>query len=163
MNGDLRIKGNSSGLLQVYYNGWGFICDNGWDTVDANTTCRILGYDTVTMTSIAKYNASTNYKLFDIRCTGGENSILDCGYRTYSSSSLCSAYEHVYIECGPGRYNINTIDFSINEGTSLKSNGLIRRIALRLLAPLGWRTLCAHMSRSPDASTNSKIMAIYLI
>ena len=132
MNGDLRITGNFSGLLQVYYNGWGFICDNGWGIVDANTTCRILGYHTVIMTSIARYNASTNYKLVDIRCKGGENSILDCGYRTYSSSSYCYANEHIYIECGPGKYNTNTLYFSSNEITN-SFNHSIRTSVLRLL------------------------------
>ena len=144
----------------MYYNGWGFICDDGWDIVDANTTCKILGYETVITTLTTRYDATTNYKLHHIRCNGSETSILDCGY---SLSSYCSAYEHIYIECGPGRYNINTIDFSNNERTSLKNNALIRTSALRLLALRGWRTLCVLMSRSPGALINSIIIAIYLI
>ena len=100
-HGELRLTGGFSGLLEVYYNGWGFICDDGWDSTDANTTCRILGYESVIATSIGQYNSSTNYKLNNIECQGSETSILDCNYRIYSLYT-CSGSEHIYIECGPG-------------------------------------------------------------
>ena len=99
----------------MYYNGWGFICDDGWDIVDARTTCKILGYETVITTLTSRYNETTNYKLRNIRCSGSETSILDC---RYSLSSRCSADEHIYIECGPGRDIIYTIVSANNEGTN---------------------------------------------
>ena len=125
VNGDLRLTAGFSGLLEVYYNGWGFICDDGWNNVDANTICKILGHETVITTLTSRYNETTNYKLSYISCSGSETSILDCGYSLYS---YCSADEHIYIECGPGRDNIYTIVSANNEGTnSLKSNNLIRK------------------------------------
>ena len=114
-NGDLRLTAGFSGLLEVYYNGWGFICDDGWDIIDANTTCKILGYETVITTLTSRYNETINYKLRYISCSGSETSILDCGY---SLSSDCHAYEHIYIECGPGRDIIYTIVFANNERTN---------------------------------------------
>ena len=102
-NGAIRLTGGHIGLLEVYYNGWGFICDDGWDNIDANTTCKILGYETAIATSIRGYNASTNYKLNYIDCSGSETNILDCSYQIYTPN-YCSAYEHIYIECGPGEY-----------------------------------------------------------
>ena len=103
-NGEIRLTGGFNGLLEIYYNGWGFICDDGWDTVDANTTCQILGYERAITTSIGRYNASTNYKINYIECLGNETNILDCSYRLYSLY-YCSSREHIYLECGPSKSN----------------------------------------------------------
>ena len=44
----IRLQGGSysnQGRVEVYCNGqWGTICDNGFDTTDANTVCKQLGY-----------------------------------------------------------------------------------------------------------------------
>ena len=102
MNGNLRLTEGEKGLLEVYYNGWGFICDDGWSTVNAETMCKIIGFETAITTSIGRNDTSTNYKLNHISCSGGETNILDCSYQTYITND-CSSYEHIYIECGPGK------------------------------------------------------------
>ena len=101
MNGDLRLAGGDSGLVEVYYNGWGYICDDGWGSVDSTTICQILGYGAALSTTTRSYHVSTNYRLNFISCTGNESSILDCGYREYTPN-YCSQNEHVYVTCGPG-------------------------------------------------------------
>ena len=101
VNGDLRLAGGDSGLVEVYYNGWGYICDDAWGTSDSNAACRILGYGSSLSTTTSSYHVSTNYKLNYINCGGSEASILDCGYSLYTPG-FCSRYEHVYITCGPG-------------------------------------------------------------
>ena len=104
MNGDLRLTGGDIGLVEVYYNGWGFICDDGWDTVDSNIICMILGYEVAASNTTGTYHSSTNYKLSDINCQGNEVSILECNYSIYTSSSNCSSNEHISISCGPGMF-----------------------------------------------------------
>ena len=46
--GMVRLQGgtySNQGRVEVYCNGqWGTICDNGFDSGDANTICKQLGY-----------------------------------------------------------------------------------------------------------------------
>ena len=48
--GMIRLQGgyySNEGRVELYCNGqWGTICSNGFDSTDANTLCRQLGYDT---------------------------------------------------------------------------------------------------------------------
>ena len=46
--GDVRLVNGShqyEGRVEVCINNqWGTVCDNGWDTTDATTVCKQLGY-----------------------------------------------------------------------------------------------------------------------
>jgi len=47
-HGSIRLRGDSTtlnGRVEVCLNGdWGTVCDDGWETVDANVACQQLGY-----------------------------------------------------------------------------------------------------------------------
>lgn len=47
-DGEIRLVGSEAqneGNVQICYNNaWGSVCDDGWDTNDANVVCRQLGF-----------------------------------------------------------------------------------------------------------------------
>ena len=46
-DGDIRLTGGieSEGRVEIcYHNQWGTICDNNWNTFDAQVVCHQLGY-----------------------------------------------------------------------------------------------------------------------
>ncbi|KAL3880243.1 hypothetical protein ACJMK2_032492, partial [Sinanodonta woodiana] len=50
LENDIRLAGGNSeleGRVEVYHNGvWGTVCNNGYDSMDAEVICYMLGYDT---------------------------------------------------------------------------------------------------------------------
>jgi len=47
-SGDIRLRGGSNyneGRVEVCYNAmWGTVCDDMWDSTNADVTCRQLGF-----------------------------------------------------------------------------------------------------------------------
>ena len=83
----VRLADGSSdneGRVEVYYNGtWGTVCDDEWDTLDADVVCRMLGfYRSESAFPGAKYGEGTgNILLDDVRCQGSEADLLTCEHR----------------------------------------------------------------------------------
>ena len=92
--------GASYGRVEVYYNGqWGTVCDNSWDTNDANVVCRELGFSRASgAPHSAKYGEGSGTILMDgVSCQGDEASLRECTYD--ADTSDCSHCEDASVEC----------------------------------------------------------------
>ena len=101
VNGQVRLSHGHEGLLEVYNNGWGFVCDDYWDNVDSNVACRSLGFRRAS--SFETYqthpNSTSYFSIDDVHCTGSEINILECPHQDVHD---CGTYEHIYLTCEVG-------------------------------------------------------------
>ena len=79
---------------------WGTVCDDLWDSNDANVVCSQLGYPTpATAYGTAYFGAGTGPIFLDsVGCTGSESSLLAC-YSDPIASHDCSHSEDAGVHC----------------------------------------------------------------
>lgn len=97
----LADGGNNYGRVEIYENGqWGTVCDNHWDTTDADVVCRQLGFSGATSApGSAAYGQGSGPILRHLMlCQGSESSLLDCTFIQYSHS-YCSHGEDSSAVC----------------------------------------------------------------
>ena len=104
VNGDVRLINRDHGLLEYYYNQWGYVCDDGWNIEASNVACRSLGYRRATgfVGSQGHPHGNTFFNLDDIQCTGSESSLLEC---SFNSQHNCDNRSHVYLSCEVGKFS----------------------------------------------------------
>ena len=93
----------SSGRVEVFYNGtWGTICDDLWDSKDADVVCRQLGYDgALSAPREAAFGQGTGQIwLDDVRCVGNEKSISQCSHQGWGIEN-CRHSEDAGVVCRP--------------------------------------------------------------
>lgn len=101
----MRLVGGATpfkGRTEVFMdNSWGTICDDLWDTSDADVFCRQLGY--IGATDAPRYaqfgRGFGPIHLDDVQCTGNETDILDCPRSTTEVS--CTHREDAGASCTP--------------------------------------------------------------
>ena len=126
VDGGLRLNNfyvPGEGRVEVCINNaWGTVCDDGWDNADASVVCRQLGYypigilaHIVTVGLLSyhwKYNLSlgkaTKSAFFGngrgpilmeyVRCSGFEESLLDCNHNGLGLST-CGHWEDAGVVC----------------------------------------------------------------
>ena len=105
MNGEIRLNHGDEGLLEFYYNEWGYVCDDGWNIVASNIACRSLGFKGASSFQVGIVNSSLTavFNLNDVQCVGDETSLLEC---SYSNDHDCDNSEHVYLTCASGRLSL---------------------------------------------------------
>ncbi|KAK3103851.1 hypothetical protein FSP39_022417 [Pinctada imbricata] len=90
--------GRSYGRLEVLIGGrWGTVCDDNFDTNDANVVCRQLGYSYGRVKAQAYYGTgSLNIVMDNVACSGRERHIQDC---RYNRGHDCNHNEDVGVVC----------------------------------------------------------------
>ena len=107
---DLKIRLNGSGnrisgRVEIYLPefGWGTVCDDSWDSRDADVVCRQLGFLKGKKVRFAAYygKGSGRILLDEVNCKGDELHLLECAHSGKNQHD-CMHDEDAGVECQPG-------------------------------------------------------------
>ena len=89
------------GRIEVYHDGWGSICRNGFDARDGIVVCRSLGYEYRAHYFGDRFGSGDGtFQLDNMNCQGNESRIDTCFPLDWGELGYCSSgYSEVGIEC----------------------------------------------------------------
>ena len=75
--GDVRLESNNA--VMVYHSGsWRYVCDDSWDTNDANVVCAQLSLGLASSAPTELSIPSDSFWLDDVTCSGSESELSAC-------------------------------------------------------------------------------------
>ncbi|XP_056016605.1 deleted in malignant brain tumors 1 protein-like isoform X1 [Ostrea edulis] len=101
-------RSETEGRVEVYVgNQWGTVCDEGWDDIDAQVVCRILGFEDYYAAAFGGgYFGRGNGPIFlsNLTCNGTESDIMTCSLNsTINLGDVCGHENDAGVSCFPIR------------------------------------------------------------
>ncbi|XP_072180910.1 scavenger receptor cysteine-rich domain-containing protein DMBT1-like [Diadema setosum] len=153
----LRLVGGSNnreGRVEVYYDGaWGTICDDEWDSNDAEVVCRMLGYPAAERAiRWPGFGPGEGRILLDnVQCQGSEERLLDCPHNGFLKHN-CRHQEDAGVSCrgkAPSRapFQLRLVGGSNN-----------REGRVEVYYDGAWGTICDDLWDSNDAEVVCRML-----
>ncbi|XP_077403213.1 scavenger receptor cysteine-rich domain-containing group B protein isoform X2 [Vanacampus margaritifer] len=126
LDGTVRLvdgRDSCQGRVEIYHKGrWGTVCDDDWDTKEAEVVCRQLGCGQVVAAHTNSYfGYGTGHILLDnVNCIGGEEQLTQCTNLGWSNHN-CGHHEDAGITCSGPTPTVSSVYHSTENQGSTRS------------------------------------------